>query len=215
MNQKVIVPVLFLLFILPFTFADMYQVNTSSTIYTDNLSPITYIAITGANFTLYNSTGTKLFNNVAMKSIGAGAYAYNLTLNQTGQYYIQYTLFNSTATQFKSDQINIVNNINSISQDTTNMLQTIFQSFLIFLVPFLLAVLAQYTGTEYLFLFSGTWFLGSAADMAMTGVSWATWSFFTLLGLFMLYHGISLIIERNERNKKAKEQNPEFESETN
>lgn len=216
--NKVLLTIFVILMLMPIVYAtQIIQINVSTPLIYEFSFNNTLVNVTSVSASILNVSGNTIVSYLNAPAVPntTGTYYYNFTPNSTGNYIVY---FNTTylGNQFiASDDILVVNNINSIAQDTTNMIQIIFQTFLIFLVPFLLAVLAQYTRNELLFIFSGVWFLGSSADLAFAGVSWATWSFFALLGLYFIYHGTDLILQRNEINKKKKELNPEFESDTN
>lgn len=199
--------------------AEVYQVNTTMTVYSDIKNNSLFIGLNNASTltTVTDLNDSIIISNQTMvlqNTTGIPKWASNFTMNATGDYYRRTDYFsNGVRTAQSSETFRIVNNINSIAQDTNNLVQAIFQTFIIFLVPFLLAVLAQYLEMEYLFVFSGTWFIASSADLAFTGtVSTVTWSFFALLGVLLIYHGISIMLEKNELNKKKKEENNEFES---
>ena len=202
---------LIILLVIPCVFAQtqfIYQVNNSINIVSD------YSNLTNANITLYNSTGGVVVSNKAMTTFSPGLFNYSYYFNKSQTYYYNILYYTGAVNQTQSYSLIIVNYLNNIAQDTSMVLQGIFTTFILFIVPFLIAILAHYIRFEVLFIFSGIWFMGSSADIIFTGQSWSTWIWTVLLGFILIYHGIALILERNERNKLIKETKPDFETYT-
>jgi hypothetical protein len=198
--------------LLPYAFSDIYQSNTTITLYSDlyngslqylpsNSSVVTYI--TDENNSVIN------FGTMTLQSgTGGIKWAYNTTILLDGDYYrlTQY-ISNATVIAESSETFRIVTNINNIAQDTSDVVQTIFATFIVFLVGLLIAILAKYLREPSFYYFSSVYFIGSSAYMYFDGQGWSFPMFFALFGILIAYKGVSEHISDWEAKQKEKERN--------
>lgn len=77
--------------------------------------------------------------------------------------------------------------------------------FELFLIGFLISVLAVYMKQPIVHIFSSVYFMASSAYIVLSGQGWTFPTFFILFGLVILYHGLSEIIALSEQKKNKNE----------
>jgi hypothetical protein len=92
------------------------------------------------------------------------------------------------------------------SDDILEASEMAFEELILFSVGLLLIVAAQYVGSWLLFGFSGTWLVGASVyGLAFDGQSIVSpFTFFSLLGLYLIYHAVSLALKERELNDAKK-----------
>lgn len=108
---------------IPFVTAgdQLVNVNTNTTFFSDFMVNNLLTNISAANISFYDSNLT-LVSYGPMYNNHNGSFSYNFSSNVTGTYYRVTTYYNSTNTYQSSDSFTIVNNINSIADDTSNIM---------------------------------------------------------------------------------------------
>jgi hypothetical protein len=91
-------------------------------------------------------------------------------------------------------------NVYTQSDDILEASEMAFEELILFSVGLLLIVAAQYIGSWLLFGFSGTWFVGASVyGLAFDGQSIVSpFTFFSLLGMYLIYHAVSLAMKERE-----------------
>jgi hypothetical protein len=147
------------------------------------------------SLTIYDSEGNILYNEVNMTPIGGYIYKLDTNITVEGQVVGKSFFYNSTGLQGTSEESKNIYQENA--EVEFNMIAEILQPFLIFLIGALIFFLGTVTKEKdgYVYnIFSGIWWLGSAAYMIYTG-TWITSIFFILLGFVTIMTGISKLGE--------------------
>lgn len=211
MNKHIVIFGLVFLLCISIASAEVYYNDTQSTIYADALSSSS--TITDAFITITYPNGTEVISQEAMTQIMTKVFLFNFTPNETGTYFT-YTNFYNGATLLGngSSTFSVLANPTEQANIFMEVVEMVFDTFILFGVGLLLIILGQYMRSWLLFAFGGVWFLGASVyGLAFDGQSIASpFTFFSLLGLYFIYHAISLSIKEAEL-KKAKENEIEGE----
>lgn len=199
---------------MPIALADIYQSNTTMTLYSDLYNgSLQYLPFNETVTThIYDLNDSLVISgNMTLQQVVATSnykWAFNTTIYTDGDYYrLTNYLSNGTLIAQSSETFRIVTNINTIAQDTSDVVQTIFATFIVFLVGLLIAVLAKYLKEPSFYYFSSVYFIGSSAYMYFDGQGWSFPMFFALFGLLVAYKGISEHIALWEAKQKEKDRN--------
>jgi hypothetical protein len=209
--MKKILLIFTILLILPLCFANVdYTLNQSSKIYYDVRVNQTLVNAQYVNLSLYRPNAlTPTLANVQMTAYATGQYYYNWTPNVTGSWLVKTIAVNNT--QILAAQTDTLTVWEDISTETVELFNMIFDSFLTVSIGFLLAILAYYIKNNALFILSGAWFLGISVrttfDLWSNGANagnLSSFSFFVLLGVLLIFQGISSILTERRRAEQAR-----------
>lgn len=180
------------LFLVPIGFADLYEVNTSVTFYSDlyNATVLYVLPFPEVNTSVYNSNDQLVYTGTMLEQTGS-RYAINITFNETGEFYriTNYTSAGSLVAQ-SSESFSIVSDLNNIAQDVVELQEMVWSTFILFAVGFLIAILGFFLRVPAFYIFSAVYYMGSSVNLVFTGQGWTFPTFFMLFGLLLAYKGI-------------------------
>ena len=154
--------------------------------------------------TFYYENTTLLVGPSAMFRISQGLYGYNYTPNVTGKFVRTTNILYLGNYYDSAEDILVVTNINDISQDTVEVLNMAFETIFLFIIGLALAWLAKYLQINWLYFFSGTWFIIMSTYLIFTGFANYSYTFFTLLGFGIIVYGVQELNKQSALDKKRK-----------
>lgn len=183
--------------------ASSTKVNTSIMLWADAINGAQFMSGLTVNTTIVGPGTNVLVDNVAMTPDGTGRWFYNYTPTIVGTYYIINTYYNTTAAV--STLTDAFDAYENTPEETTNMIQAIFTTFLLFAVGVLLTWLGYYIGNALLILVGGVWFIGNSVGLYFTGQGFTAPMLFALVGIGLCYYAIEKLMLEYERRKKLKD----------
>ena len=157
-----------------------------------------------ANVSIYYPNSTIFISNQPMTNFGIGRFIYNFTPEVVGNWFATATFYNTTGgiVGQSSEDIYISTLSDALTEEQLNMT---FEIWIIFFIGLALLVVAKYIDNIIFIFTSGVWFLGAgAAGITFLNSTIPEVTFFFIIGLATIYHGISEYVHNVNDKKRAK-----------